>query len=276
MRQTVLCATVLVLMGAGAARAQEKDLEGSHDHPLVTRMPGYFISSYEAKEFDSIDSAYTTGADARWEGKTTRIGYTLQPGGRQISMTQIARNYEAAAKKVGGKILYSEARITCAKIEKAGTKTYLQVEAFNEGANYQVIIVETRAMEQEVVADAAALKQGLSAEGKVALYGVYFDTGKAVVKPESDPTLAQVVKLLQQSRELKLFVVGHTDGTGTLEANVKLSADRATAVVAALVSRGIDPARLKASGVGPYSPVATNRTEDGKAKNRRVELVERL
>jgi outer membrane protein OmpA-like peptidoglycan-associated protein len=223
-----------------------------------------------------MDSAYATGADARWEGKTTRIGYTVQPGGRQISMTQIARNYEAAVKKIGGKILYAEGNITCAKIEKAGVKTYLQAGAFNEGNIYELLIVETKGLEQEVVADALALKQGLAAEGKVALYGLYFDTGKAIVKPESEPTLVQMVKLLQQNAALKVFVIGHTDGTGTLEVNLKLSADRAAAVVAALVSRGIDTGRLKAAGVGPYNPVATNRTEEGKAKNRRVELVERL
>lgn len=276
MRRPVLCATFCLLFTASAAIAQDKDVDGSHDHPLVTRMPGYFISSYEEKEFDAMDSAYTTGADARWEGKTTKIGYTLLPSGRQISMTQIARNYEAAAKKAGGKILYADGRITCAKFEKAGAKNYLQASAFNEGANYELLIVEAKAMVQDVVADAAALKQGLAAEGRVALYGVYFDTGKAVVKPESEPTLVQVVKLLQATRELKLFVVGHTDGTGTLETNLKLSADRAAAVVAALVSRGIEAGRLKAAGVGPYSPVSTNRTDDGKAKNRRVELVERL
>ena len=151
---------------------------------------------------------------------------------------------------------------------------YLQASAFNEGANYELIIVETGAMAQEVVADAAVLKQGLAAEGKVALYGIYFDSGKAIVKPESEPTIVQVVKLLKQNPQMKVFVVGHTDLTGTLDVNVKLSADRAAAVVTALVERGVAATRLKPFGAGPSSPVATNRTEDGKSKNRRVELVE--
>jgi len=276
MRRTLQCVAVLLLVTGGSAFAQEKDVAGSKDHPLVTRMPGYFISSYDVKEFDAMDSAYATGPDARWEGRTTRIGYTVQPGGRQISMTQIARNYEAAARKIGGRILYAEGNITCARIEKDGAKTYLQAGAYNDGAIYELIIVETKAMAQEVVADAAALRRGLADDGKVVLYGLYFDTAKAVVKPESDPTLVQIVRLLQENPQLKVFVVGHTDGTGTLEVNLKLSADRAAAVVAALVGRGIDAGRLKASGVGPYSPVATNRTDDGKSKNRRVELVEQF
>lgn len=257
------------------AVAQERDFEGSKDHPLLTRMPGYFISNYEQKEWDSVDIAYCSGADAKWEGKLTRIGYTVQPNGRQLSMVQIARNYEGALKKAGAKILYNEGNVTVAKLEKGGSKTYVQAGAFNEGNIYELLIVETKAMEQEVVADAAALKQGLAAEGKIALYGIYFDTGKAIVKPESEPTLVQVTKLLKDNASLKLFVVGHTDGTASLEVNLKLSADRAAAVVAALVSRGIDAGRLKAAGVGPYSPVATNRDDAGRAKNRRVELVER-
>jgi outer membrane protein OmpA-like peptidoglycan-associated protein len=267
---------LLSLLVGGAARAEEKDFEGSKDHPLVTRMPGYYISSYEVKDFDSLESAYSSGADAKWEGKLTRISYTVQPGGKLASMTQIARNYEAAAKKIGGKILYNDGHVTCARFDKGGSKTWLQAAAFNDGDSYELIIVESAAMQQDVVADAAALKQGLAAEGKVALYGIYFDTGKAVVKPESEPTLAQVVKLLQQNATLKVFVVGHTDGTGTLEVNVKLSSDRAAAVVAALVGKGIDASRLKAAGVGPWSPVASNRSDEGKARNRRVELVERL
>jgi outer membrane protein OmpA-like peptidoglycan-associated protein len=256
--------------------AQEQDVKGSKDHALLSRMAGYYISSYETKEFDSVDVAYLSGPEARWEGRLTRIAYTVQTGGRQVSMVQIGKNYEAAVLKAGGKVLYTEGRIVCARIEKGGAKTYVQASAFNDGANYELIIVETGAMVQEVVADAAVLKQGLAAEGKVAVYGIFFDSGKAIVKAESEPTLVQVVKLLTQNPGLKVFVVGHTDGTGTLDANVKLSADRAAAVVAALAGRGIAAARLKPYGVGPYSPVATNRTEDGRLKNRRVELVEQF
>ncbi|MBM4783024.1 MAG: OmpA family protein [Archangiaceae bacterium] len=268
-------AVALLLVFAVPSVAEERDFDGSKDHPLLSRMPGYYISSYEQKEWDAYDCAYCTAADAKWEGKLTRIGYTVQPGGRQLSMVQIARNYEGAMKKAGAKILSAEGNTTVAKFEKGGAKTYVQAGAFNEGSIYELVIVETKALEVEVVADAAALKQGLAAEGRIALYGIYFDTGKAVVKPESEPTLVQVTKLLKDNPALKLFVVGHTDSTATLEVNLKLSGDRAAAVVAALVGRGIDAGRLKAAGVGPYSPVATNRDEAGRAKNRRVELVER-
>jgi outer membrane protein OmpA-like peptidoglycan-associated protein len=106
------------------------------------------------------------------------------------------------------------------------------------------------------------------------LYGIYFDTGKSVLKPESLSTLQEIAKLLNSDQSLKLYVVGHTDNTGAFDANIKLSMDRATAVVNALVTQhSVAAARLKAFGDGPTAPVATNENEEGRALNRRVELV---
>jgi OmpA-OmpF porin, OOP family len=82
-------------------------------------------------------------------------------------------------------------------------------------------------------------------------------------------------KLLKSDPTLRAFVVGHTDNVGTLEINLKLSADRADSLVKALIGRGIDATRLKAAGAGPCSPIASNQDEAGRAHNRRVELVER-
>jgi outer membrane protein OmpA-like peptidoglycan-associated protein len=107
------------------------------------------------------------------------------------------------------------------------------------------------------------------------VYGIYFDTGKSDVKPESDAALREIAKLLSQEAKLKLYVVGHTDSVGQLDANMKLSQARAEAVSKTLAAKhGVAASRLKAMGAGPISPVASNATEDGKAKNRRVELVE--
>ncbi len=270
-------AALVLLALVTRAPAQEKDAAGAKDHPLLTRMPGYYISSYEPKDFDSVDvSAYLSGDEGHWDGRVTKLGYSAQSGTKPVSMSQIARNYEAALKAAGGKILSSGGRVVLGRFEKAGARTFVQCSAFDEGKNYELLIVEQKAMEQEVVADASALKAGIATEGRVAVYGILFDTNRAVVKSESGAVLEQITKLLQQDPKLQLFVVGHTDGVGTPEANLKLSADRASAVVQALVARGVASARLKPSGVGPYSPVATNRTDEGRAKNRRVELVDRL
>jgi outer membrane protein OmpA-like peptidoglycan-associated protein len=275
MFRRTLVGLLLVLFAASFGFAQdETDIKGSADHPLFTRMPGYYISEYEGKEFDKYDS-YLTGAEASWEGKMTRISYEITTGAKQPSMLQIARNYENALKKIGGKVLYSEGRVVEGKIEKNGGVTYIHAEAFNEGRNYLLVIVEKQAMKQDVVADAASLSNSIASTGKVVVEGIYFDGDKATIKPESAASIEEIVKLLKQNPKLALYVVGHTANVGTLESCLKLSSDRANAIVEVLVGKGIAAARLKAVGVGPYSPAASNRTEEGKTKNRRVELVER-
>jgi len=140
-----------------------------------------------------------------------------------------------------------------------------------------VDIIEMQPMEAGLVTvNAEALAGDISRTGHVAIYGIYFDTGKADLKPESEPTLAEIAKLLQRNPQLKLHVVGHTDSVGELAMNMDLSKRRAQAVVLALTTQhGIAAARLRPEGVGPLSPVASNKTEEGRAQNRRVELVER-
>jgi OmpA-OmpF porin, OOP family len=273
--RTILHLTIICILSLAVGRAQgEKDVDGSQDHPLLSRMPGYYISAYEPKDFDVFESPYVSGADAKWEGKLTKIGYTMKSGTKPVSMTQIALNYKNAVKKLGGKILSDDGRVISGKITKGKGVTYVQVAAFNDGRDYELLLVESKPMDQEVTVDAAALNQSIAATGKAAVYGIYFDTGKSVIKSESAPAMEEIVKLLKEHFGLKLYVVGHTDFVGSLESNLKLSADRASAVVKALIGQGIDGSRLKAAGVGPYSPEASNRTEEGKAKNRRVELVE--
>ena len=118
--------------------------------------------------------------------------------------------------------------------------------------------------------------KAIDATGRIALYGIHFDTDKTEIKPASKETLAQIAKLLTDQGELELVVVGHTDNQGKLDYNMDLSKRRAEAVKRALVADyGIEAGRLAAWGVGYLAPVASNRAEDGRARNRRVELVER-
>jgi outer membrane protein OmpA-like peptidoglycan-associated protein len=127
---------------------------------------------------------------------------------------------------------------------------------------------------QDVVATAAALSSGISGAGHVVVNGILFDTAKADVKPESDPALQEVAKLLKGDHSLKVYVVGHTDNAGAFAANMDLSKRRAAAVVAMLTTRyGVSAAQLQPIGDGPTAPVASNDSEDGRALNRRVELV---
>ncbi len=263
----------MLLIFTSISYAQEIDKKGAKDNQLLSRIPGYYISEQINKDFDSYTSPYLE-KDNVWEGKLTQTNYTLKEGSKEFSFIQVVRNYENAVKKIDGKILYSDNRILNAKIEKNDGATYVSVEVFNDGRDYTLITVENKQMEEEVTINAAALNKGISETGKIALYGIYFDTAKSTIKPESKPTIDEILKLLHQNSKLKLFVVGHTDTDGSVESNMKLSSDRAAAVVKSLVENGIQATRLKSSGVGPYCPVETNRTDEGKAKNRRVELVE--
>ncbi len=114
-----------------------------------------------------------------------------------------------------------------------------------------------------------------AANGSVPIYGIHFDTGKSDLKPESEPTLSEMAKLLKENPLVAVFITGQTDTVGDPASNLKLSQARARAVVDALVQKhGIAVSRLTPFGAGPYAPVASNKTEEGRARNRRVELVE--
>ena len=177
-------------------------------------------------------------------------------------------------------------RVTTAKLEKPEGSIYISLTAVEwpkedttfkakRGAYIAVDIIEPKAMAQNmVVVRADEMSKAISATGRVALYGIYFDTNKADIKPESKPALEEIAKLLKGEPNLKLHIVGHTDNVGGLPANLELSRHRAEAVLAALKgSYGIAANRLTANGVAYLAPTATNTTEEGRAKNRRVELV---
>jgi OmpA-OmpF porin, OOP family len=141
-----------------------------------------------------------------------------------------------------------------------------------------VQVIESAQVEQGkvTVMDASAITHSLKQDGKIVLHGLLFDTGKAVIKTESGPLLEEMGKVLKVDPDLKVFIVGHTDNQGTVETNVALSQKRAEAVVEALNKRyGIAADRLQARGLANFSPVGNNLSEDGRSKNRRVEMVSR-
>jgi OmpA-OmpF porin, OOP family len=136
-------------------------------------------------------------------------------------------------------------------------------------------VIEPKPMDSSMVfVDAAKMASDIASTGHVALYGIYFDTDSAVVKPQSDPALKEIAALLKREPGLKVFIVGHTDTHGGYDYNMGLSARRSHAVADAVASRfGIATDRMRAAGIGFLAPVATNATDEGRAKNRRVELV---
>jgi OmpA-OmpF porin, OOP family len=262
------------LLCPAAALAAPGDRAGCADHPLFpTRMPTYALTECKTAPFDTFTFLKMKAPALTQEGKLTSLFYQAPPQ-KGAAALEIVRNYEAAITKAGGTVVDIDPRhFVYGKFVQNGQEIWAQAEA-RPGNHVRLTIVEKKAMDQHIVADAAAFSNDLKATGHAAVYGIYFDTAKAELKPESTPALQEVAKLLAADPALKLWLVGHTDGVGAIDANMKLSQARADAVVAALTAaHGIAPARLKGYGVGPLAPVASNASEDGRAKNRRVELV---
>jgi outer membrane protein OmpA-like peptidoglycan-associated protein len=253
----------------------QQDIKGAKDHPLLSRMPDFWISEYKEADFDNYKFIGGDKKPVIIEGHKYSILYKLNSGVPEPGELKIRRNVQDALKKIGGKVILDDnfSRFTTIVVQKDGKETWIEVRCYS-GSMYRLSIVEREIMKQEIVADAEAMGNDINSTGHVSVYGIYFDTGKAEIKPESDTAIAQISKLLKTNESLKLFVVGHTDNAGTIDSNMKLSKERADAVVNSLVTKhGIAAARLKSYGVASLAPVASNDTEEGKAKNRRVELV---
>ncbi|UOG75707.1 OmpA family protein [Hymenobacter tibetensis] len=225
--------------------------------------------------------------------------YTVRAMGKEASFFQVQKTYETLLKGLGGvtvfegptkkmkelKLAYGDPRHRSRYMpenEKMGVymarlpDREIWVETYSvwdDANNYWLTVVEKKGLPmQATVLPAAEMKKALDATGHVALY-LNFDTDQATLKPDAQATIAQIISLLAQSPDLKLAVQGHTDNLGTPQHNQELSEARARTVVATLAAQGIAADRLQAAGFGQTKPLADNATEEGKAKNRRVELV---
>ncbi len=276
LRVTFAPIVALLISVLGGAYARSQDVAGCLDHPILTRMPGFHIDDCEEREFDAYEFLGPGGESIRVEGRKTYIDYGLDRGVEPPSELQILRNHTNAIRQIGGTVLWEDGFNTHLKATTEGKETWVHVRVYNQATAYALYILEKEAMVQEVEADAESMARDLAEKGKVALYGIYFDFDKAVVKPESEPTLREIARLLRENSDLELHVVGHTDSLGRLDYNMDLSHRRAAAVVEALTSEyGVSAGRLRPAGVGPLAPAAPNTSEEGRALNRRVELVKR-
>ena len=271
----LLALVVVYSMIAVPARliAQEdapQDAEGCKDSPIITRMPGSTIHSCENKEYEQVKMPVAKNKDGEVTEKTLEGEFHSWDYGTSegVSEIQVFRNFETALKQAGMKIVYEDSPGTITA-NKGDTWYWLQ----NSGSYYYQTLLTVKSMQQEVMADASSIADELSKSGHIALYGIHFETAKATILPDSETVLAEVAKMLQQNRDVKVSIEGHTDNVGSAAANQTLSEKRAQAVVAWLSSHGIEGSRLQAKGWGASKPVDDNATEDGRAKNRRVELV---
>lgn len=277
------------------------------DHPLIQPYPGSTLVGREDEGF----KPYKVVTSLNQQGKTddeviqsmavsgdlTRLFYE-NPKDR--SPLEIFTNYKEALEGAGFKILFQCADTACgpswassrwgrvngmryvsspmwylsAKRQKGDQEAYVALAVTK--VRHEIDVLQRGQMERGLVTvTAEALNKGLAADGKAVLDGIVFDHDKATIKPESKPALDVIGKFLKDHPNLKVFIVGHTDSSGALDYNQKLSQQRAQAVVNALVKDyGIATGRLSAHGVGPLAPARTNRSEQGKSQNRRVEMVE--
>lgn len=276
------------LLAATPALARAQD-DTCADNPLFTRMPNYVVYSCESAEFDAkqFPVGFAANGDVvhkTVEGAYSYVTYQLTEGAKTASPLQIVRNHLAAARAAGGKVIkefgavehqtlsdWSDiqqhaATLTLAKDTK---DVWVHVGSVNDGEYYAIAMVERQAMAQ--VVGATELFDQLSRSGMVTLE-VHFDNASAALRPESAAALDQAAEMLKVNPTLRLEVGGHTDNVGAAEANLVLSQQRADAVRSALVERGIAATRVTAKGYGATAPVADNRTDEGRARNRRVEL----
>jgi len=275
---TLFVVSLLMLLSKGFA---QEDEPGTKDPALFNRIPGFRISGAKTIEFDAY-KFFDGKKLVTVEGKVNIVNYAPKdPANPKASELQIHRNYVNAIKKIGGKILwqgktelYEDNRYAREALTAIIVRENLEVwvEVWSESIYYTVTVVEKQLMNQDIVA--TDMLDALNKEGFIAL-DIHFDTGKSTILPESEPIIEQIVQLLKGNADLKLSVEGHTDNVGDAKSNLKLSDDRAKSVVAALTKAGIQASRLSAAGFGQDRPVADNRREEGRAKNRRVELVKK-
>jgi len=304
--QRLVC---LCLLSPLVVLAQDGDIAGASDYPALGRYKGSVITGYESQDFDEY--VFFTGPvkgrndrshSEKLEGKLKLIAYRAAA---KTSLADVYRNFRQRLEGKGFNIIYSCSVRECGGADLAYAIKKLplpkmEVDPFNyrylaarkvsEGqqvsitliisadtkkqARIQVTVLESGELENKMV-DAEKMAAELGKSGHIALYGIYFDTDKDVVKPESRPTLEQIAKLLKVQPKLRVILVGHTDNQGGYEYNMQLSARRAQAVAKALTTGfGIVADRLHPAGVGYLAPVASNASEAGRALNRRVELVQ--
>jgi OmpA-OmpF porin, OOP family len=266
-RSLILSAGILF---AGLSIAFAGDEPGCSDHPLLTRVKGFSITECNKQDFGEEEMYYTQEQSRMAEGKRTVISYALDEGATAVSELQVRRNYSNAIARMGGKLTYEDKFDAYLKLEKDGSEIWVRVQVFDGAAEYKLYIVEVEAMRQDVVA--ADMLKALNDKGFIALY-INFDTDKAVIKPESQPVIDQIIALLKENASLNVSIEGHTDNTGTPQRNKALSELRAQSVLNAVLKGGIEKNRLSSRGWGQDKPIAENKTEEGKAKNRRVEIV---
>lgn len=269
----------LMFFWINPAFAQGGDAPSCSDPAMFPkRIPNYLIAS--CKTANDVQLFRWPGGQQEVMGIRTEVVYKVPSPELGATPKYIVSNYANAVRGIGGEILDDPARSTLgdrltARLQIENSQVWVHVTSDSPviGGNwltYKVIVAQEDAAAQVITAQ--KMLDALNADGFITLH-LNFDTAKWDIKPEDQGTVAQIADLMRSNPQLQLSVEGHTDNVGSPEANKVLSANRARAVMDAVVALGISPTRLTSTGFGQESPIADNRTEEGRASNRRVELV---
>lgn len=255
------------------------------EHPFIRPFPGSVLAENMSKyaNFDSykfyvINEETQKREEIEVKGKKWQLLYEVRtPSGdrvQDISKLEFFENYKAAALEMGGKVVYEDTGQMVLTIPRDdGGMTWCRVNPVANLGQQYLVIIDEEGFKKSLTFSPVELKEALDRDGRVILYDILFDYDQATLKQESDKQLQHIVSLLLQNPDLKVEIQGHTDNEGEAEYNLTLSEKRANTVFQYLQLFGITPERLLAKGYGESQPVSSNDTEEGRAKNRRVELV---
>jgi len=235
-------------------------------------MPGCVIVRCDYKDFNAAEMPRTKSE--RGHQVEGEFAYTVYRCPTEKSPLELGRNTEAALKNAGFNILYTDVYVGGARFWMTAQKGGQWVKLYTaQGGGYELTTVKEKQMEQVMTANADGWAQQINQSGRVSVYGINFDTGKSIIRPDSEPALSEVVKLLQVNASWAMVVAGHTDNVGTPATNLTLSRQRAQSVISWLSAHGVDECRLVPAGFGDTRPIAENNDDTGRQKNRRVDLV---
>lgn len=274
---TTVMITVMIL--AGNFSFAQEDTEGCKDHRLVNRMPGFYLSKCE-ESYNEADIVIGIDKTEQVEGTVYNYEYYIRDGAKIPSRFQILKNYENAIVQNGGDKIYFKSKDagdgqTGATFRmKSGSDLYWLTFTYFNGSEsqcdgYFITVVKVEGMKQEITAN--EMFEKINSGNSISLY-INFETGKSSIKNESQNIVDELYTMLKNNPALKIIIEGHTDNVGNKTSNQTLSEQRSASVKTALVNKGIAADRIKTTGYGQDKPVADNTTEEGKAKNRRVEI----
>jgi OOP family OmpA-OmpF porin len=239
---------------------------------------GFYLYDCDYAEFGSYKFWVDGGSRAIIkEGVYRAVWFRKKnDAGRTVSGLQVLQNHINAIKAVGGEVLKeSDGNIFRTTFNGKELWVFIDASVNNKDLDkYAVYSIEVNLMKQEI--SSLDIKGAIASSGKIAIYGILFDTGKSDIKPESEKAISTVAAFLKENPDLNVFIVGHTDNVGDYAMNQKLSKARGESVKNYLVSKyNISATRLTGDGVGPLCPVTSNDTDEGRALNRRVEIVKK-